>query len=221
MLVIIISLIIIYILISINMTEKELNSNNLLRNKSIKNSKNVKYSKDWTLIKKQIKEDANFKCRICGSSENLQVHHKIPIKNGGTNIKENLILLCKSCHQKLHQFSFKEEYKPSSNNYGKYGGKNKYKQLGYKILFAIEHNYKLKIHYQYRKGYYKEGEVTVRTICPKSLKYAFEVTDNKFIQQSQYDINHNILFIDAFCELRQERRLFRIDRILDVEIIKK
>ena len=41
------------------------------------------------------------KCRLCGSTKNLVIHHK----NGDwrNNSKENLALLCQSCHVFLHK----------------------------------------------------------------------------------------------------------------------
>jgi len=40
------------------------------------------------------------KCELCGSTENLLVHHKD--FNHSHNVKENLMVLCKKCHQNLH-----------------------------------------------------------------------------------------------------------------------
>lgn len=31
-----------------------------------------------------------------------EVHHKVPLSEGGTNATENLQALCKSCHSKIH-----------------------------------------------------------------------------------------------------------------------
>lgn len=37
-------------------------------------------------------------CAKCGSKENLQLHHMIPVLIGGDNDDDNLIILCKKCH---------------------------------------------------------------------------------------------------------------------------
>lgn len=42
------------------------------------------------------------KCVLCGSRENLHKHHLIPRKFGGTEVKENKIYLCESCHEDVH-----------------------------------------------------------------------------------------------------------------------
>jgi len=56
----------------------------------------------YEYIYKKIRERDNNKCQKCGATENLIVHHKIPIPRG-KNIPKNLITLCKRCHSKLHK----------------------------------------------------------------------------------------------------------------------
>lgn len=44
-------------------------------------------------------------CQICGSTENLHVHHVIPLGMGGSkerDVPENMIVLCATCHDKVH-----------------------------------------------------------------------------------------------------------------------
>ena len=53
-------------------------------------------------------------CQLCKektkSSTELHVHHIIFRSNGGTNTKNNLITLCKPCHDKLHKKKDAQEY---------------------------------------------------------------------------------------------------------------
>lgn len=42
-------------------------------------------------------------CFFCGSNENLEHHHIIPVSEGGDNSYQNLISLCFSCHKKVHR----------------------------------------------------------------------------------------------------------------------
>jgi 5-methylcytosine-specific restriction endonuclease McrA len=53
-------------------------------------------------IKQTILKRNNFKCYFCGSTDNIQLHHIIPKRLGGTSDPENLIPLCDNCHKKLH-----------------------------------------------------------------------------------------------------------------------
>lgn len=87
------------------------------------------YTNNYDLNKEIIERDGN-KCRICGSKDNLCVHHLIPfksiitriiisnyplspvencnelyeiaIKDSELNNKNNLITLCSQCHHKVH-----------------------------------------------------------------------------------------------------------------------
>ena len=41
-------------------------------------------------------------CKLCGSRENLQQHHVVPLSRGGDPGFQNRIWVCKECHAKLH-----------------------------------------------------------------------------------------------------------------------
>ena len=42
-------------------------------------------------------------CTQCGSGENLEAHHMIPVKDGGEKLdNDNLMTVCKQCHNFLH-----------------------------------------------------------------------------------------------------------------------
>ena len=45
---------------------------------------------------------AKASCRKCGSKNNLEINHKIPLSNGGTCEASNLEILCKKCHDQYH-----------------------------------------------------------------------------------------------------------------------
>lgn len=48
------------------------------------------YERDW------------YRCRACGSGQNLQIHHILYRSHGGTDDPDNLVLLCRECHQAAH-----------------------------------------------------------------------------------------------------------------------
>ena len=52
----------------------------------------------WTETKQKYEQD---KCYKCGATENLHLHHIIPVMAGGTNEEYNLMTLCSSCHKKV------------------------------------------------------------------------------------------------------------------------
>lgn len=51
-------------------------------------------------------------CEACRREERLTlatlVHHVKPLADGGTNDESNLMSLCTSCHEKIHQRSTKK-----------------------------------------------------------------------------------------------------------------
>ena len=82
--------------------------------------------------KKRIYQTYNYTCQVCGYCINeeianfeeyekpkfidlkeyykarsvllskIQIHHILPLSNGGKNNQNNLLLLCKSCHEEIH-----------------------------------------------------------------------------------------------------------------------
>jgi hypothetical protein len=56
----------------------------------------------WNVIKERHKAD---ECQNCGTSENLELHHIIPLMDGGTHEPWNLMTLCMSCHHKAEWFT--------------------------------------------------------------------------------------------------------------------
>lgn len=56
----------------------------------------------WKDIKEQVHKRDNYKCRLCNSENNLQVHHKTYEFLGNENLEE-LITLCKKCHFNIHK----------------------------------------------------------------------------------------------------------------------
>lgn len=57
----------------------------------------------WNAIAENVKKKANYRCQMCNSTENLNVHHR-SYQNHGNELHhmEDLICLCKECHTKYH-----------------------------------------------------------------------------------------------------------------------
>ena len=51
---------------------------------------------------KQVLARDNWHCQICGSAENLQVHHIRSRSKLGHDSFENLITVCAVCHEFIH-----------------------------------------------------------------------------------------------------------------------
>ena len=65
------------------------------------------YGDNWLELAEEVRKRDNRTCRKCGKNPSKQVHHIIPLKQGGENKKENLITLCKRCHNIADNLFFK------------------------------------------------------------------------------------------------------------------
>jgi 5-methylcytosine-specific restriction endonuclease McrA len=51
---------------------------------------------------RQVLARDNWRCQVCGSTNNLQVHHQQLRSQQGSDEDSNLITLCMDCHERLH-----------------------------------------------------------------------------------------------------------------------
>jgi 5-methylcytosine-specific restriction endonuclease McrA len=54
-------------------------------------------------LRKEVLRRDSWRCQICGSRQNLHVHHKQLRSQQGADDDLNLITLCVDCHEGLHQ----------------------------------------------------------------------------------------------------------------------
>ena len=67
----------------------------------------------WDEVRKSIIHEDGLICNICGKDDKgieYHLHHIIPLHQYGTNHDNNLVLLCRSCHQKQHRFKISKNY---------------------------------------------------------------------------------------------------------------
>ena len=53
-------------------------------------------------VRAAVLERDGHQCSQCGTGENLTLHHIKPRKDGGKNVADNLITLCRRCHDAEH-----------------------------------------------------------------------------------------------------------------------
>lgn len=58
----------------------------------------------WKVTRERALRKAHYKCQLCNSNENLNVHHKT-YEHKGSEIRhmDDLIVLCQKCHSKFHE----------------------------------------------------------------------------------------------------------------------
>lgn len=52
--------------------------------------------------RERVKARDGNKCILCESTDNLEVHHVAAVAEGGSASDDNLVTLCRECHQKVH-----------------------------------------------------------------------------------------------------------------------
>lgn len=57
-------------------------------------------TKEWKKFRKELLEDADYKCQVCGirKKKKLQIHH-LNEKAYGQETKESVVILCPTCHK--------------------------------------------------------------------------------------------------------------------------
>ena len=62
------------------------------------------HSRTWKIIASAAIVRANFKCANCGPdwTDHLEVHHLTYVRVGGDEHPEDLVVLCRPCHRRLH-----------------------------------------------------------------------------------------------------------------------
>ena len=64
----------------------------------------VKFNPDgYRELRQQLLRRDNWRCQICGSMHNLEIHHKRFRSQAGEDEEQNLITLCNSCHLYQHR----------------------------------------------------------------------------------------------------------------------
>ena len=53
-------------------------------------------------LHRQVLERDGWRCQVCGSMQNLQVHHLKFRSQSGGDVEQNLITLCAECHARIH-----------------------------------------------------------------------------------------------------------------------
>ncbi len=64
-------------------------------------------SKEWLERSRQAKIRDGWRCKRCGSPENLETDHIIELSKGGSNDFSNLQTLCHDCHEKKSKRKFR------------------------------------------------------------------------------------------------------------------
>ena len=59
-------------------------------------------SQRYRELHRQVLERDRWRCQVCGSMQQLQVHHLKFRSHSGGDVEQNLITLCTECHEQVH-----------------------------------------------------------------------------------------------------------------------
>jgi 5-methylcytosine-specific restriction endonuclease McrA len=162
------------------------------------------YPPDWE-ERRSLARDRAYGCAECGVGGTLHLHHRRPIRQGGTHRLDNLVLLCVSCHSEAHggkEFKYRGPQDVDDNA----------PNLFEKKLALINHaiSERRDVHFRYKKP---DGTITARTVTPRELR-KLTVAELRFLLGPKVKIEREgRLCLFGYCHLRNEKRTFAIDRI--------
>lgn len=151
--------------------------------------KGIASGSGWGQIRKAVLTRDNYTCRSCRRKDNLTVDHIVQLSKGGTNSMENLQTLCKYCHEKKDN---RKIFDKSFNHDSNYGSRTTSNPTVQAIERAIRGHTRIRITY---------------TDINQRITYR-EITPSHFTKE------HGIAYLVAFCHLRNEKRTFRLSRVL-------
>lgn len=77
-------------------------------------SENRTLSESWRETREGVLDRDDHSCRHCGVGEQvahrLEVHHILPVEEGGGDNRSNLLTLCERCHKAIHRLHSGESY---------------------------------------------------------------------------------------------------------------
>jgi 5-methylcytosine-specific restriction endonuclease McrA len=56
----------------------------------------------YEALRQQVLRRDGWRCQLCGTMSNLEVHHKQFRSHSGDDSEANLITLCSACHASIH-----------------------------------------------------------------------------------------------------------------------
>ena len=153
---------------------------------------------DWHERKRHLIQQNGSICSSCGEDGDVYLVHEIPLCEDGTNELDNLELICKPCYESMHG---------ASDIFGSFTlnpSQSEFAPQVKDIQSAIDNNQR--IQFDYKKPNAKTW--MTRVVVPDRL---FNIPNSRDSGQT--------LCVEGFCELRQDTRVFALERMQDLEVI--
>lgn len=169
------------------------------------------YPPDWEDRKQNLLDEIDY-CQECEEEKrNLHVHHIIPLGKGGSNTKNNLMVLCRECHEEIHKTQFGDDYykKPSTHTIDKIKiineaiSTNRLLEIKYIDFYHVKTNRRIKPLRIFKGVFNYIGE-------------GINESSEKLFEFSQTSRGHT--YLEAFCYLDNDERTFKVVRIKEIKI---
>ncbi len=153
---------------------------------------------DWQERKRHIIQQKGSICSSCGEEREVYLIHEIPLCEDGTNELDNLELICKPCHDSMYG---------KGDIFGSFTlnpSQSEFSDQVAEIQSAINNNQR--IQFDYKKPNAKTW--MTRVVVPERL---LNIPNNRDSGET--------LCVEGFCELRQDIRVFALERMQGLEVI--
>jgi hypothetical protein len=153
---------------------------------------------DWEERKRQVLRRDGSICSHCGKEQDVHLVHDIPIFESGTNELENLMLICAACHANIYK---------KGDIFGDFtlkASQSGFSEQVNEIQFAIDNNQR--IQFEYKKP--SNRRWTTRVVIPERL---LNIPNSRESGET--------LCVEGFCELREDTRVFALERMQGLEVI--
>lgn len=156
------------------------------------------YPPDWEERKRQVIQQNGSVCSHCEKEKDVYLVHDIPVFEGGTNELENLTLICSACYTNM--------YKQSDifADFTLKASQSEFAEQFAEIQSAIDNNQKIR--FDYKKPRAKRW--MTRVVIPE-----------RFLNIPNSRASGETLCVEGFCELRQDTRVFALERMQALEVI--
>ena len=153
---------------------------------------------DWDERKRRVIRENGSICSHCDEEQDVYLLHDIPVFEGGTNELENLTLICATCYRSVYRepnIFGAVTLKPSQSEFAE--------QVA-DIQSAIDNDQRIR--FEYKKPRAKRW--MTRVVVPE-----------RFLNIPNSRASGETLCVEGFCELRQDTRVFALERMQALEVI--
>ena len=153
---------------------------------------------DWDERKRRVIRENGSICSHCGEEQDVYLVHDIPVFEGGTNELDTLRLVCRACYTSMYR---------EPNIFGSFTlhpSQSEFSEQVAEIQSAIANDQK--IQFDYKKPRAKRW--MTRVVVPERL---LNIPNSRESGET--------LCVEGFCELRQDTRVFALERMQALEVV--